>query len=129
MPRTVARRGVATRARPAPEPSPQRGLPPRASVLDEALGAKVGQKLADLALDRFAVAVELRLDPIGEVGFGGTGLDLADDRGGRRIEGEDLLRARLEQDTAELFGSEFHVLGELHPEILASIDITAQSAP
>ena len=40
------------------------------TVLDEALAAEIGQELTDLPLDRAGVAVELRLDAIGDLGRG-----------------------------------------------------------
>src|SRR6187399_663047 len=98
MPRTAARKGAATRARPAPEASPYRGLLPPASVLDESLAAEVGQERAYLLLDQDCVALELSLDAVGDLGRGCTRFERADDRGGCRIEGVDLLGARLEQD-------------------------------
>ena len=45
----------------ASEPSPDRGVPPPTSVLDQALAAQLGDERGDFALDRAAVVVERAL--------------------------------------------------------------------
>src|SRR5689334_18778725 len=83
-------------------------------VLGEAFLPQVGDELGHLAVDGCAVGLEARSHARRDFRFRRAGLDLAHDGGRRRIEREDLLRARLEEHAAELFLAKFHVLGKLH---------------
>jgi hypothetical protein len=84
------------------------------STLHEPALAQIGDEGGDFALDRPVAVVKALFQSGHDRALIATGFDLAHDGRGRRVEGEDLLGARLEEHAAEFLLAELHVFRQLH---------------
>src|SRR5688572_23527560 len=96
------------------EPSTCVAVAVTALLLDQSLGAQVGEQCDDIALDGALRIGKAVLEPRADRVLVAAGLDFAHDGRCRGVQRVDLFASGLEKDAAEFLLAELHVLGKAH---------------